>query len=370
MVVHKVPNDDDDALALHAVTLGLSRISCSQLQSRGVDLARHLGYSAGGIQKGSQAARAMSREAKQNGGTIPSVKEGGVSASLQSVGALGSVIPKPMENIRRTMQRNGLLRDGARQIPSGNPQEASMVVELPRYFRATIDSPPALVDDYKEDGYNYHMAEVMLNDSILQTCRDHQTHCNIDESSRFKVHRLTRIENIERFEQYKRHEKIVTEAALRGQYVSTPVMSGLPLWLQKLSKRNGLSETANTVYLLHGTTAENVELIVEEGLKTRFSLNTNPTYGRGLYFTDNACKASQYTQGDNVILVCRVVLGNTEVLRRPCPRNLFPAFGCDSAMAKKGYTKAPHGLRQLHNEFIVFNDCACYPEFVTEYSLE
>lgn len=173
---------------------------------------------------------------------------------------------------------------------------------------------------------------------------------------------------MEAFERYKRHEKLVEES-LRDQRVSSSVLPGLPAWLQKLSKKNGLSEKAKSVYLLHGTSMANLTLIVQEGLKTKFSLKKNPSYGMGLYFTDNACKANQYSP-DNIILVCRVVLGRTERLRQPCPRKLFPALDCDSAVAEKDYTRAPHGRCQLHNEFIIFNDAACYPEFVIQYSLD
>lgn len=116
MIVHEEAIDGEDALKLHAVTLGLSgtSISCSQLKSRGADLAHHLGYAPTGIQKGSPAARVMSNEAKRYGGTIPSVKDGGITASLQSVGASGSFKQHPTENIRRALRRNLYAKDFSR----------------------------------------------------------------------------------------------------------------------------------------------------------------------------------------------------------------------------------------------------------------
>lgn len=70
------------------------------------------------------------------------------------------------------------------------------------------------------------------------------------------------------------------------------------------------------------------------------------------------------------MLVCRVALGRIEVLDEHCGRGkLFPSFGFDSAMAKKGVTRAPHGNPQLHDEFIIYNQSQCYPEFVLHYEL-
>ena len=93
------------------------------------------------------------------------------------------------------------------------------------------------------------------------------------------------------------------------------------------------------------------------------------TYGKGLYFTDKACKAKQYTRGDGVLLLCRVVLGRQEELAGECPQKLFPAYGHDSAMAKANRTAAPTGYPQLHNEYIVYDECACYPEFVIHFEV-
>lgn len=67
----------------------------------------------------------------------------------------------------------------------------------------------------------------------------------------------------------------------------------------------------------------------------------------------------QFATRGGCILICRVVLSRMEVLQ-----DQFPANGYDSSVAKKSHTEAPSGLPQLHNEFIVYDDRACYPEFV------
>jgi Poly(ADP-ribose) polymerase catalytic domain len=177
------------------------------------------------------------------------------------------------------------------------------------------------------------------------------------------VLKFSRLENVEAFVRYKRHECRVAQSNSGEGEVSQA--RNMPSWLQKLSRKNGLNSEANTVYLLHGATQDKLERIVQDGLKTSFSLATRGTYGKGLYFADNSCKASQFGK---IILVCRVV-GRSEVLSGKCPTRLFASPGFNSAMAKKGVTPAPHGRNQLHNEYIIYHANACYPEFVIEYEL-
>ena len=357
-------------LVLHAHTLELAHVSCEQLRSRGVDLANFLGYRASGIVKGSQAARLMSQEAKCSGGRVRSIRQGGISASLQSIGATEVIKPEVSRIIAHELRQGGLLRDPEYLIEDGN-QENWLIVELPYYFKSSVGDPPTLINDYSPDGYNYQMAETMLNESILPYCTMNATNCTFCNITSFKVLKLERLENINVFERYKRHETRVAKAMNRRSSPSLQpkTSSSLPNWLKKLSQKNGLSSEANAVYLLHGTRKKNLTQIVENGLKTRFSMHRHGTYGRGLYFTDNSCKASQYATDDDVILVCRVVLGRPEVLDAACPNMLFPSFGHDSAMAKKNHTIAPHGLHQLHNEYIVYDECSCYPEFVIHFKL-
>lgn len=357
-------NPRDCALEIHARNLQLEIASCEQLRSRGVDFVHHLGYRPGGITKGSQAARSMSAEAKKNRGKVRSVSRGGVCASLQSMGALSVIKPIPEQNLRGALQRLGMIRDD-RHLVENNENEgeqAPLPIELPSYFTSSAECSPALKDDYKLDGYNVHMSELMLNESILPFCKENATSCGVDPFTSFRVQNLNRIENVALFERYKKTEaRVARQMRTRG---ITPTSISLPTWLQKLSRKNGLCPESKSVYLLHGTTPENVASIVQAGLRTSISLNRSPSYGKGLYFTDCACKASQY--GD-IILVCRVTLGNSEILRSPCPRKLFPKMGFDSAIAQKDFTDAPHGHKQLHNEYVIYDDCLCYPEFVIDY---
>eukprot|EP00798_Chlamydomonas_sp_ICE-L_P024842 gene24842-10496_t len=66
-------------------------IPCRDLKARAPEIANYMGYHSGGIQKYSMAAEGMRREARTCGGGVPSMANGGVSASLQSIEATGMV---------------------------------------------------------------------------------------------------------------------------------------------------------------------------------------------------------------------------------------------------------------------------------------
>lgn len=370
--------DEDDHVLVHVRYLGLDSVSCRDLNCRGEELARHLGYGPKGIVKGSRAARCMSLEAKASHGYIAPILQGGFSAALQSIGSEGATNPLARPTIRSHLRQKGILHD--EEACHDMLQDMKAVkVPLPSYFASTSTSEqttPHLYDDYKVDGFNWKMAEKMLNDAILPFCRNQGKGCpSMHNTLTFKIVKFQRIENLSAFKRYKVYEdQVGKDIAKRGRTASAALPDDLPDWLNRLSQKNGLSRRANTTYLLHGTRAIFLPSIVHKGLLTRFSLATEPRYGKGLYFTDSSCKADQYGARNNplrTILVCRVVLGVVEILPEEAPEKLFPALHYHSAMAKGGRTKSidPLFQHQLHNEYIVYNECACYPEFAITYKL-
>ena len=96
-----------------------------------------------------------------------------------------------------------------------------------------------------------------------------------------------------------------------------------------------------------------------------------------MYFTDRSCKTLQYGDGTPqsvrggpkegaCILICRAVLGKVAVVDSACSRRRAPPDGFHSSvMAVAGHTTKPNDVKQLHNEFVVFEDAAIYmyPEF-------
>ena len=63
--------------------------SCAELHVRAPAIVHNMGYQARGIVKGSMGAQGMSLEARASGGGVPKMTQGGISSSLQSIGASG-----------------------------------------------------------------------------------------------------------------------------------------------------------------------------------------------------------------------------------------------------------------------------------------
>ncbi len=82
-------------------------VSCRELQAAAPRLAHQAGWESGGILKSSIAAQAMSMEARAHGGGVPKMCNGGVSASLQSIGATGYVKPTAAKSLGIALGRYG-----------------------------------------------------------------------------------------------------------------------------------------------------------------------------------------------------------------------------------------------------------------------
>jgi len=298
------------------------------------------------------------------GGGVRKMLRGGVIASLQSIGACGIVKPEAANSIARALRSNGLLED-EEYLCTSSIGPALVVVQLPSYFASPSPEIPLLINDYKRGGYNFRRAEEMLNDSVLwDTSVNARCTCCLKRRERFEVAKLERIENKAIFERFKVHEARTADVISRSNKNLRQISNHD--WLRRLADRNGLSHVSNTVYLLHGTRRSFLDSICRHGLKTTYALHgTDGMYGKGLYFTDSSCKAYQYAGLAGCILVCRVVLGRMEVLEEECGRRVFCTNGFDSCMAKSSYTRR-RDASQVHNEYIVFQDDACYPEFVID----
>lgn len=142
-------------------------------------------------------------------------------------------------------------------------------------------------------------------------------------------------------------------------------------WLEKLEDKNGLSRMANTRYLLHGTKEKNLPTIFKHGLRAVYAREKDNLYGKGVYFSDSSCKVHQYTDrngpgGDLYIFICRVVLGRPLLLKDTQTAYMSAPDGYHSCRVN---STTKHGLGgtylfQLHNEYVVYNDIECFPEFL------
>lgn len=341
--------------------------TCEQLCSRGVDICRHIGFDFIGIAKGSRAAVAMSIEArhrrKKGYRSIKSLRSRGIVASLQSIGATGKIKRRARKALRLGLSKIGLVRNVKRFPNTKKLGIRKFVFKVPYYFKNQVGKmSPSIYCDYNRYGINWNSAEQMLNETICESC-----HPFIEQ--RLTLRKFERLENLESFSAYGRYESRVAELNEGNNHNFTEVEKNHD-WLNRLAARNGLNRAANTVYLLHGTKRKHVNSILQNGLRTSFSLSSSPIYGKGIYFSDKACKSHQYTDDseDHCILICRVVLGRSELLLSDLNSSfrLFPAPNFDSAVAMRSVTTRNGGLQE-HNEYIVYQDCACYPEFLLSY---
>eukprot|EP00435_Cladocopium_sp_Y103_P019436 s3431_g4.t1 len=152
--------------------------------------------------------------------------------------------------------------------------------------------------------------------------------------------------------------------------VSPPVRPSCPV----------IDWTRNEYWLWHGTRYSNIDSILKEGLDEHLS-RLEGLYGAGIYFSDEACKALQYSDsGAHYLLFCRVVLG-----RPYYSKNTLPSMRSLKELKKRqGLLETPdvdghHSVivnpgpvqnhpsasgKQVHREFVVFDGAAVYPEYV------
>ncbi|KAJ1640502.1 hypothetical protein T492DRAFT_832025 [Pavlovales sp. CCMP2436] len=240
------------------------------------------------------------------------------------------------------------------------------------YDRYVEDLGLLVKDAYADGGYTCQQAALML-----QECTTNLG-CTCPVEGEFETENLSifRIENHAMWQRFCFHEKQVEkqiQTKLAGFTEQPPRKARKHSrlfeshdWLRKLEEKN-LSGT--TRYLLHGTRASNLDNIVQHGLRTKFtkSASSSAMYGTGLYFTNSACKAWQYTdrglvdkkEDRAIILLCRVVLGKTEQLatRPKMDVKNFPKLGYHIKMAVHGYTRRPAANSgqpsvQVHDEFM------------------
>mmetsp|Transcript_101151 Transcript_101151/g.193826 ORF Transcript_101151/g.193826 Transcript_101151/m.193826 type:complete len:137 (+) Transcript_101151:1-411(+) len=133
-----------------------------------------------------------------------------------------------------------------------------------------------------------------------------------------------------------------------------------------------MDSSMNEYCLFHGASFETAVKIAQEGFDFRPG-----DYGRGTYFTSQACK-SHYsalsTLGVHTRLVCRVTLGDVyfaenvnRALRRP-PLHEGTSRVYDTVHAKPGPMPGHPAGAQAHQEFVTFEKAQAYPEFIVQYT--
>ncbi|KAH3854915.1 uncharacterized protein LOC127870854 [Dreissena polymorpha] len=140
-----------------------------------------------------------------------------------------------------------------------------------------------------------------------------------------------------------------------------------------------VNHSLNEYYLYHGTTPSTAKLIAEEGFDVQKCRRT--MLGRGLYFADSVVKADQYTTPDEngmcCIIVAKVLIGDFCVSFNR--QNIPPSSQqppCKKCMkiecSKKHKTEGPRFdsvvfIGGLFREYVVFDNCQAYPEYIIYY---
>lgn len=206
-----------------------------------------------------------------------------------------------------------------------------------------------------------------LTKALTQTMHS-SCHSQFFAEHRVHITSIQRVENVQLWQRFCVARQALARKGLPPP-ISPPVRDVCPM----------LDSSTNEYWLWHGTRASNIEAIVREGLDEHLS-RLEGLYGAGIYFSDEACKALQYSdqEGPRHLLFCRVVLGRPyytkdalrslrslknlksyqDLVEKPDPEGHCSVIANPGAM--KGH---PHG-QQFHREFVVFDGAAVYPEYI------
>ena len=180
---------------------------------------------------------------------------------------------RPQENIRSFLRQAGRLQSGD-QLSCDRSEDRTITVQLPCYWKAaTTISVPSLVNNYRVNGHNLDMATIILNESILDLCRNNLTPCNMNFFPRSRLAHSGASKTLKIFKRHKKQESSIARSLKNSpQQKKSHETDQLPTWLKKLSLKNGLNPAANGVCFLRGTKEDNLDCVVAQGLKTKFSL--------------------------------------------------------------------------------------------------
>lgn len=259
-------------------------------------------------------------------------------------------------------------------------------VALPPYW-VTKD-----LDDVVRRQYPSEYKRELLQDLLRSTAHTDASRtagCAMKRLSEASLVEVQRNENVRLFKSYERKRAEMREyhrgAGTTVEPVTPPLPSGMEL----------LDPATNEVFgLMHGTTPELAQVILENGFDERLAQLTS-LYGAGIYITDASCKAMQYCTKplmlqtppepgkEYVIIFCRALLGavhsveevlkppgaSTDYVRRPPDRGNGQRW--DSVMATAGAKAVPGGgtHSQVHREFVLFSRDQIYPEYLVRFKV-
>ncbi|CAE8617431.1 unnamed protein product [Polarella glacialis] len=226
----------------------------------------------------------------------------------------------------------------------------------------------------------FDMDEAVLKKRIQDALRatSHQGHssrCNPMQKA--VVQRIERIFDQTLIKNYLRSKQAIREDFEKHGITVGALSPGLPQALtESFSSSVPLDEDVGEQLLFHGTTS--FEHIRQQGFDERCAKKTG-LYGWGVYFADQACKASQYAKpsegGLRCIILARVALGDCFSAdghmagqKRSPPRKVSSGL-YGSVVANVGIPNGQPLSTQQHREFVLFDGKHAYPDLAIFFTL-
>eukprot|EP00916_Digyalum_oweni_P017964 GHVL01029920.1.p1 GENE.GHVL01029920.1~~GHVL01029920.1.p1 ORF type:complete len:432 (+),score=60.08 GHVL01029920.1:1193-2488(+) len=264
-------------------------------------------------------------------------------------------IPRGYDCIIKKWKNSVIVEKAQRLLPSFRAVvkvEVNMEYTIPRYWSC---KPDDAVQTSKT-----HFAQQFIRKFIIQSMvhGDSVGRCG----GAIGVDTITKVERIENYPLWCRYRAKQNELRLKHKKIKlSPLKVNPPVPECCTLPEDVPDSSLNEFYLFHGTKLNLVEAIINGGLDERDS--KNGLYGNGIYFASQACKSVHYSDG--VLLIYRVTLGDiwyTDGSRhdsnKPPQKNKVDFY--DSLVAT--------GVKNRHDEYIVYDKAQTYPAYVAYYS--
>ncbi|XP_061183685.1 protein mono-ADP-ribosyltransferase PARP14-like isoform X2 [Saccostrea echinata] len=206
--------------------------------------------------------------------------------------------------------------------------------------------------------------------------------------TKIKITSIKRLENPHLLEEYWKHrEKIFLKASQKGALKSLQQISQakngevLTTKMADLSLKTEIYPGINEHYLFHGTQPTIIKNILTQGLDGRVA--NNPVFGNGVYCAESSTKSDQYADPkqnrdlqEKQMLLVRACLGEIFVRTDTTTKYSYTRPPCQRCY-KDRCTDATHSSQFFDSivvdggwnfrEFILYDNKACYPEYLISY---
>ncbi|XP_059172882.1 uncharacterized protein LOC131953627 [Physella acuta] len=268
--------------------------------------------------------------------------------------------------------------------------------DVPPYWRCNMDAGSSSIslDSTHPLVYVGRITREAITDLVFQTFD--QSSIGVGRDARglrhnsIQVVSVQRVENQRLFKIYNDKRKRMCESMYSKRRLCKPVDQLLGSRgavrttdvIQRFMKKELYTEI-NEHYLFHGTKANLVDAVLNNGLDPRVG-GSHCMLGKGIYTAEMVTKSDQYTDSqtsrgqDGVLLLMRVLLGDVYVISRNSPYITGPEklTRPPCVQCQKDRCSCPNqvlydsvmldGGAQFR-EFVVYDRDQCYPEYVIKY---